>query len=59
MRPIRVDAPVRYFRVSEGGVSHFQYLRDNILLVGMHLRLTAGGLLRLPWQIARRLQRGW
>lgn len=59
VRPIRVDAPVRYFRVSEGGVSHFQYLRDNILLVGMHLRLTAGGLLRLPWQIARRLRRGW
>ena len=59
VRPIRVDAPVRYFRVSEGGVSHFQYLRDNILLVGMHLRLIAGGLLRLPWQVARRLQRGW
>nr|WP_296228245.1 glycosyltransferase family 2 protein [Ralstonia sp. UBA689] len=57
--PIRLDAPVRYFRTDEGGVSHFQYLRDNVLLVGMHLRLLAGGLLRLPWMIVRRLRRGW
>lgn len=59
VRPIRQDAPVRYFRTDEGGVSHFQYLRDNILLVGMHLRLLAGGLLRLPWMIVRRLRQGW
>ncbi len=59
VRPIRRDAPVRYFRVDEGGVSHFQYLRDNVLLVGMHLRLLAGGLLRLPLMITRRARRGW
>lgn len=59
VRPVRLDAPVRYFRAHEGGVSHFQYLRDNVLLVGMHLRLLAGGALRLPWMIARRVQRGW
>ena len=40
-------------------MSHFRYLRDNVLLVGMHLRLLAEGLVRLPSMIARRLQRGW
>jgi len=59
VRPIRLDAPVRYFRRDEGGVSHFQYLRDNVLLVSMHLRLLAAGLLRLPWMIARRVRCRW
>ncbi|MDE2202795.1 MAG: glycosyltransferase family 2 protein [Burkholderiaceae bacterium] len=59
VRPIRMDAPVRYFRADEGGVSHFQYLRDNVLLVGMHLRLLAGGVLRLPRMIARQVRQGW
>ena len=31
VRPINKDAPVRYLRAEEGGVSHFRYLRDNIL----------------------------
>ncbi|MGV2287121.1 glycosyltransferase family 2 protein [Trinickia sp. YCB016] len=53
--PIRLDAPVRYFRRDEGGVSHFNYLRDNVLLTSMHLRLLFGCVLRLPWLIARRL----
>ncbi len=57
VRPIRIDAPVRYFRANEGGVSHFNYCRDNLLLVWMHLRLVAGCLLRLPILVARRLKR--
>ncbi len=32
-------APVRYFSRTEGGVSHFHYLRDNVTLVWMHTRL--------------------
>jgi len=51
--PINLDAPVRYFSRREGGVSHFRYLRDNLLLAWMHLRLVAGLLMRLPrlaWQ---------
>ena len=48
IRPISVPAPVRYFRSDEGGVSHFNYLRDNWLLFRMHLRLAFGFLLRLP-----------
>jgi glycosyltransferase involved in cell wall biosynthesis len=54
-RPINVDAPVKYFRAEEGGVSHFNYLRDNILLTGMHLRLFTGFLIRLPLLIWRKL----
>lgn len=54
-KPINVDAPVKYFRADEGGVSHFNYLRDNILLTGMHLRLFAGFLIRLPLLIWRKL----
>ena len=54
-RPINVDAPVKYFRTDEGGVSHFNYLRDNILLTGMHLRLFTGFLIRLPLLIWRKL----
>lgn len=37
--PRNLDAPVRYFRADEGGVSHFRYLRDNVLLTWMHSRL--------------------
>ncbi len=33
------EAPVRYFRPEEGGVSHFRYGRDNLRLAAMHLRL--------------------
>jgi glycosyltransferase involved in cell wall biosynthesis len=54
-RPINVDAPVKYFRADEGGVSHFNYLRDNILLTGMHLRLFTGFIIRLPLLIWRKL----
>jgi glycosyltransferase involved in cell wall biosynthesis len=54
-RPINVDAPVKYFAAEEGGVSHFNYLRDNILLTGMHLRLFTGFLIRLPLLIWRKL----
>ena len=32
VEPIKIPAPVRYFRPSEGGVSHFNYWRDNALL---------------------------
>jgi len=36
---INLPAPVAYPARSEGGVSHFRYLRDNALLAGMHARL--------------------
>ena len=49
IQPANVDAPVRYFSPEEGGVSHFQYVRDNALLTWMHMRLFTGFVVRLPW----------
>ena len=54
VRPVNLPAPVRYYRKDEGGVSHFRYLRDNILLTWMHARLLVGFVLRLPVLLARR-----
>jgi glycosyltransferase involved in cell wall biosynthesis len=51
-----IPAPVRYFRSDEGGVSHFNYWRDNALLTWMHARLFLEFLLRLPLLLARRLR---
>ena len=48
VRPVNLPAPVRYLRPEEGGVSHFRYGRDNLLLIGMHARLALGLLPRLP-----------
>lgn len=51
-----VAAPVRYPGTAQGGVSHFQYLRDNVLLTWMHLRLLAGFVWRLPMLLYRKLR---
>jgi glycosyltransferase involved in cell wall biosynthesis len=56
LRPRNLPAPVRYFRPQEGGVSHFNYWRDNALLTWMHMRLFAGFWLRLPLLAWRRLR---
>ena len=53
---VNLPAPVKYFTAEEGGVSHFNYWRDNVLLTSMYLRLVAGFVLRLPLLIARRLR---
>jgi glycosyltransferase involved in cell wall biosynthesis len=54
VRPANLPAPVKYLRPEEGGVSHFNYLRDNALLTWMHLRLFLEFLLRLPLLLVRR-----
>lgn len=47
--PVQVPVPCRYLPKDEGGVSHFNYLRDNVLLVWLHFRLVPELLfLRLP-----------
>jgi glycosyltransferase involved in cell wall biosynthesis len=56
VEPVNLPATVRYFRADEGGVSHFNYLRDNLLLTWMHTRLVFGFLLRLPLLLARRIR---
>jgi glycosyltransferase involved in cell wall biosynthesis len=55
---VNLPAPVRYFTAAEGGVSHFNYGRDNALLTWMHLRLLGGFVLRLPVLLVRRLRHG-
>jgi glycosyltransferase involved in cell wall biosynthesis len=54
---VNLRAPVRYFTRAEGGVSHFNYWRDNVLLTSMHTRLFFGFILRLPLLLGRRLLR--
>lgn len=56
--PINLAAPVRYFSQAEGGVSHFHYWRDNVILVGMHARLLFE-LLFWRWPAVRRHRRDW
>ena len=53
--PVNLPSPVKYFQVEEGGVSHFNYWRDNRLLTWMHIRLMFGFALRLPLLLWRRL----
>ena len=36
----------------EQGQSHFNYIRDNILITKMHIRLILG-MLRRPWRILK------
>ena len=56
VRPLNLPAPVRYVSAADGGVSHFNYWRDNLLLTWMHLRLFAGFVVRLPLLVARRIR---
>jgi hypothetical protein len=55
VRPVNFPAPVRYLSAEEGGVSHFNYWRDNVLLTWMHTRLCLGFIMRLPWLLWRRI----
>lgn len=45
---INLPAPIRYFTAAEGGISHFRYGRDNLILAFMYARLFGGFLMRLP-----------
>jgi len=53
--PVNLPAPVKYLQAHEGGVSHFNYRRDNLLLTWMHIRLMVGFVLRLPVLLVRKL----
>ena len=54
VRPVNLPAPVKYLRADEGGISHFNYWRDNRLLTWMHIRLMFGFAVRLPLLILRK-----
>ena len=53
--PINRAVPVKYFRPEEGGVSHYKYFRDNVILFCMHVRLLLESILRMPFLLARRM----
>ena len=53
---ISLPAPVRYFAREHGGVSHFRYVRDNMLLAWMHARLLVSFLRNLPRLTAQRFR---
>jgi glycosyltransferase involved in cell wall biosynthesis len=57
VKPVNMPAPVKYLTAEEGGVSHFRYGRDNVLLTWMHLRLMIEFALRLPSLLWRRANR--
>jgi glycosyltransferase involved in cell wall biosynthesis len=57
VKPLNLPAPVKYLTAEEGGVSHFKYGRDNVLLSWMHLRLMLEFALRLPSLLWRRATR--
>lgn len=56
VKPVNIDAPVKYLTAEEGGVSHFRYVRDNLLLTWMHARLMVEFVLRLPGLLFRKMR---
>lgn len=53
---LNLPAPCRYIDRSDGGVSHYHYLRDNVKMVWLHLRLL-GLLASGRWADVRRVRR--
>ena len=54
---VNLPAPCRYLAKTDGGVSHFHYGRDNLVLIWLHTRLITQLLLwRWPqvWKLRRR-----
>ncbi|MHB8427770.1 MAG: glycosyltransferase family 2 protein [Acidiferrobacterales bacterium] len=56
VQTVNIAVPVRYFSPAEGGVSHFNYLRDNVLLSFMHIRLMTEFVLRLPLLVWKKIK---
>jgi glycosyltransferase involved in cell wall biosynthesis len=57
LKPVNIRAPVKYLKPEEGGVSHFNYYRDNALLTWMHARLLLEFIVRLPFLLRRKYRR--
>jgi glycosyltransferase involved in cell wall biosynthesis len=52
--PLNLPAPCRYIAKSDGGVSHFHYIRDNVRMVWLHTRLISRLLFTFPAVLAAR-----
>jgi len=48
VRPLNIPTPVRYRAKESGGVSHFRYVRDNLLLTFVHASLVVLAFAQLP-----------
>jgi hypothetical protein len=46
--PLNIPTPVHYHPRTAGGVSHFRYFRDNLLLIAVHSQLTLRAFTLLP-----------
>ncbi len=55
---IHLPTPVRYPSHAEGGISHFAYVRDNLLLTRMYLRLSLTAMGRIAFVASRRRRFG-
>lgn len=53
---VNLPAPCRYLSPADGGVSHFRYLRDNLKMIRLHVRLIAQ-LAAWRWVEVRRIRR--
>lgn len=58
--PVNLLTPVQYFKSTEGGTSHFRYLRDNLLLIRRHTLLVFEMLpqLRRIWRLRQQAKHG-
>ena len=55
--PLNIPTRVHYHEAAQGGVSHFRYWRDNLLLVRAHAALLSRSFLLVP-RLARLRRRG-
>jgi glycosyltransferase involved in cell wall biosynthesis len=60
VQPINLPAPVQYFNPAGGGISHFRYLRDNVLLIRRHTLLVLEMLpqMRRIWRLRQEAKNG-
>ncbi len=52
---VNLETPVIYRPKGAGGISHYRYWRDNILMIRTHAKLLAGAAFRYPALVLRRL----
>lgn len=52
--PVNIPAPCRYIAKTDGGVSHFHYVRDNVRMVWLHTRLIVRLVFTFPAVLAAR-----
>lgn len=61
VKAVWLDIPLHFMPTKviypEGAVSHFNYIRDNFLLISLHVKLILGMLVRSPFFIIRNIKR--